>query len=41
MKHAYRLRVKHIGFWWEGQKERAHLKDLDVRGGIIIRTRIG
>jgi hypothetical protein len=28
----------HIGFWWEGQKERDHWEDLEVGGRINIKT---
>jgi hypothetical protein len=31
MQHAWGRRVLHIGFWWEGQKER------DVGGTIILK----
>jgi len=27
----------HTGFWWEGPRERDHLKDLDVEGKIILK----
>jgi hypothetical protein len=26
----------HTGFWWESQKKRDHLEDLDVGGRIIL-----
>jgi hypothetical protein len=27
----------HVGFWWESQKERDYLEDLDVGGRIILK----
>jgi hypothetical protein len=30
-------RAMHIGYWWESQKERDHLKDQDVGGWIILK----
>jgi hypothetical protein len=29
-------RGMYIGFWWESQKERGHLEDLDVGGRITL-----
>jgi hypothetical protein len=31
------LREKHIGFWWESQKERDNKEDINVRGRIILK----
>jgi hypothetical protein len=31
----------HIGFWWEGQKERDHSEDQDVSGRIILKWILG
>jgi hypothetical protein len=28
---------RHIGFWWEHQKERDDYEDLDIGGRIILR----
>jgi hypothetical protein len=30
-------RGMHAGFWWEGQKERKHQKNLDINGRISIK----
>jgi hypothetical protein len=30
-------RGMHIGFWWEGQKERDHKEDLAIGGTIILK----
>jgi hypothetical protein len=27
----------HTGFWWEGQKERDHYRDLDISSRIILK----
>jgi hypothetical protein len=28
---------KHTGLWWENEKKRYHLEDLDVDGRIILK----
>jgi hypothetical protein len=37
--HAARMgaRRKHIGYWWESQKERDHVEDQDVDGWTILK----
>jgi hypothetical protein len=30
-------RGMHIGYWWESQKERDHLEDIDVGGWTILK----
>jgi hypothetical protein len=39
MQHAWgrRRSRKHVGFWWEGQKERDHQEYLDVCGRIGLK----
>jgi hypothetical protein len=27
----------HIGYWWNTLREKSHLEDLDVQGGIILK----
>jgi hypothetical protein len=27
----------HIGYWWEGRKERDHWEDQDVGGWIVLK----
>jgi hypothetical protein len=27
----------HVEFWWESQKERSHMEDLDVSGTIVLK----
>jgi hypothetical protein len=31
----------HIGYWWESQKERAHLEDQDVDGWTMDLREVG
>jgi hypothetical protein len=37
MEHIWGRRRKHVRFWWECQKERDYLEDLDVDGRIILK----
>jgi hypothetical protein len=36
--HVARMgrREMHLGFWWEAQKEKDHLEDLDIGGMIVL-----
>jgi hypothetical protein len=37
MWHVCERRGVHVGFWWEGQKERDHLEEVHVGGSIILK----
>jgi hypothetical protein len=37
MQHELGRGAKHIGYWWESQKERDHLEDQDVDGWTILK----
>jgi hypothetical protein len=32
MQHVWGKTGRHIGFWWESQKERDHWEEIDVDG---------
>jgi len=35
--HLWKMGEIHTGFWWGDLRERAHLEDLGIDGGIILK----